>query len=269
MKNVFELKSPGGQYKIYLPDHNIDHIQKIIAATNEPYEKEMLLDIASKLNPGDLYLDIGANIGNHSLFVASLKCKVFSFEPNIKLVQILRQSIAYNGFENLIKISNFGLGKKESRANFAAEVKENTGMQTLIEDTDGGIEIKTLDSLTFPQKIKIIKIDVEQMEVDVLYGAQKTIAENRPIMYIESQGQEFQLAMEFLARLDYIYWDTFNATPTHLFIPLELIETWWQPGHPSNNMAFLLHRTETRFKSSLLLLLEARKTMAESKKEPC
>ncbi|MDR0622035.1 MAG: hypothetical protein LBJ61_09190, partial [Deltaproteobacteria bacterium] len=88
MDNILKLHSPGGEYKINLPNIYVDHIQKVIAATKEPYEKELLLDMAPRLKPGDLFLDIGGNIGNHSLFIASLKCNVFYFEPTIKLINM-------------------------------------------------------------------------------------------------------------------------------------------------------------------------------------
>jgi FkbM family methyltransferase len=265
MVTPFTLKSTGGEYKIFLPASQIDHIQKIIVSTKEPYEPEMLKDIGSRLKPGDLYLDIGANIGNHTLYVASLQCKVISFEPNSNLADVLKRSVAVNGYEDRVTVNNFGLGKNEGRASFAFENKSNTGMQNLVENRDGSIEIRTLDSLTFPQKIAVMKIDVEQMEMDVLLGGEKVLRAHRPIIYVESQGVDFLRVTEFLGRLNYSYWDTFNATPTHLFFPLENIESWWQAGHSSTNLPFLLHRAETRHKSALILLAEMRKTIEDLK----
>jgi FkbM family methyltransferase len=176
---------------------------------------------------------------------------------------IFKQSVAINGFGNLITINTVGLGRSNGRANFEAEIKENTGMQTLITDEHGSIEVRPLDSFTFPQRVKMIKIDVEHMELDVICGAKKTISENRPLIYVESTGSDFRQVMEELAGLNYLYWDTFNATPTHLFFPIEEIEAWWQAGQPSKNINFILHRMDTRFKSSILLLLEAQKTIGE------
>jgi FkbM family methyltransferase len=265
METFVTLKSSSQQYQIHLPNHNVDHIQKIIYSTKQPYEVEMLTDIGSRLHPGDLFVDIGTNIGNHSLYVASLNCRVFSYEPNAELVEILKKSIWRNQFENLITVVNCGLGRSKGTADFAKKIPENTGMQTLVVGQNGSIDIKPLDSFSFPQKVNMIKIDVEEMEMDVLCGAEKTIRENRPMLYIESQGEEFRKVTEFLTDLNYTYWDTFNATPTHLFLPVESVDSWWNSGRASSDLSFHLHRMHTRYKNLLLLFSKNQKNLDGSK----
>ena len=78
-------------YSIYLPNADTDYIQKKICTQLQPYELEMLQDVQSNVSPGDLVLDVGANIGNHTLYLAAIAgCQVTSFEPNASLIEALR-----------------------------------------------------------------------------------------------------------------------------------------------------------------------------------
>jgi glycosyltransferase involved in cell wall biosynthesis/spore maturation protein CgeB/predicted nucleic acid-binding Zn-ribbon protein len=104
---------------------------------------------------------------------------------------------------------------------FTKLVPENTGAQS-IKVGKGGIPIAPLDSFQFSQPIKAIKIDVEGMELDVLEGGIHRIQTDRPIIYVECQTEkEFRTIHDWFSNIDYGYWDTFNATPTHLFLPNE------------------------------------------------
>ncbi|EXU80033.1 glycosyl transferase family 1 [Comamonas aquatica DA1877] len=86
----------------------------------------------------------------------------------------------------------------------------------------GELKVVTLDSLNIQRKPALIKIDVEGMELDVLLGGERLISESRPLIYVECLNQtEFRSVFNWLSERGYIYWDTFNASPTHLFLPLE------------------------------------------------
>ncbi|EAH5271027.1 hypothetical protein CQV84_09700, partial [Campylobacter coli] len=59
----------------------------------------------------------------------------------------------------------------------------------------------------------------------VLNGAINTIKKYRPLLYIEAINSiEFKRINVILEKLDYVYWNTFNATPTHLYYPKERLE---------------------------------------------
>lgn len=217
---IFTVRSRGGNYKMLLPQWKTDHIQRIISNSGRPYEEKMLYDMLNRVKEGDLILDIGANIGNHSLFMASIgKCKVMSFEPNKHLAESLLRSIQINKLSNNIEVIQKGLGKKYSFAEFESDISHNLGAQSLsTTDKNGSIEVVTLDSLDIQEKVRLIKIDVEGMELDVLKGSEETLKEYKPLLYLEAEKQEdFKLLNHFLEKLGYKYQATFNATPTHLF----------------------------------------------------
>lgn len=71
----------------------------------------------------------------------------------------------------------------------------------------------------FEEKIDLIKIDVEGMEMDVLLGAEKIIQQYKPLIYIEAkENKEFDEINFFLRNFNYKPIKKFNYTPTYLFI---------------------------------------------------
>ena len=215
------LEQEGRSYGIFLPDPD-DHIQKGIRRTGEPYELEMLRDMRMRLAPGDLVLDVGANVGNHALYLAAVAgARVIAFEPNEHLAEALEASVARNTLEDWIQVSAAGLGASAGTAGFARSVPDNLGAQTLVLGK-GEITVTTLDSLGIEGPARAIKIDVEGMEIDVLRGGVDLIDRDRPVLYVESHSEAcFREVAHFVREHGYTYWETFNTTPTHLFLPAE------------------------------------------------
>ncbi|EJB9062806.1 FkbM family methyltransferase, partial [Campylobacter jejuni] len=222
--DIVLLKCGEVSYKIYLPNRNIDYIQKKIYNELIPYEYEMLQDFLKKAKKNTIIVDIGANIGNHSLYLAAHGFDVCAFEANQTLCDIFKISIKLNGFKNL-KLYEFGLSDKKEMAVLDNLNPENLGGQSLKIEDFGNIFLHPLDDIKFEKDISIIKIDVEGMETKVLNGAINTIKKYRPLLYIEAINSiEFKRINVILEKLDYVYWNTFNATPTHLYYPKERLE---------------------------------------------
>lgn len=225
-ENIIALTDKGISYRIFLPDHATDYIQKKVAETGTPYELDMLRDMGTRLAPGDLVLDVGANIGNHTLYLSAIYgCSVVAFEPNPHLAKSLVRSAKLNDLNSRVKVIIKGVGAEPGRAEFSSSRPENLGAQSLVEG-HGDIPIITLDDQRLDQQVKLMKIDVEGMELAVLRGADQLIARDRPIIYIESATEAgFRELTSFLKKQGYLFWDTFNATPTHLFLPAESVST--------------------------------------------
>lgn len=175
--------------KIYPRSLNRNVFQDDFIYLKNSHPEPEILDIFLKyINKGDSVLDIGANIGHHTLFMS--KCvgdygKVFSFEPISEMVDRIRENIEINDIKN-IEVNNFGLGSKEEVKKIYIDTKD-VGSSSLIkkEDSDESlISIKTLDSLNM-NRVNFIKIDVEGYEYNVLLGAEKTIQRLKPIMILE------------------------------------------------------------------------------------
>jgi FkbM family methyltransferase len=217
-----ELHAGDTSYRICLPHADRDYIQGKILKEQQPYELAMLEDMRTRVKAGDLFVDVGANVGNHSLFMAVIgECQVVSFEPNAELCEALRASAEANGITKRVRIERYAVGAEATRGRFAKERPDNLGAQS-IEVGDGDIDVISLDAYSFERAVKVLKIDVEGMELDVLRGAKTLIERDRPLVYVEclDESQYKQVSAVF-AEWGYGYWDTFNASPTQLFLPNE------------------------------------------------
>lgn len=101
-----QLSLDGASYSIYLPDAENDDIQGRIAQDGQPYELEMLRDMAARLQPGDLVLDLAADIGNHTLYLANIAgCRVHAFSFHTKSHTALVESVEDNQLATLVTVS--------------------------------------------------------------------------------------------------------------------------------------------------------------------
>lgn len=167
-------------------------LQLFQKGTYEPGTLEVMRKCLSK---GDVFIDIGSNIGLMSLFASKAVTgtgKVLAFEPEPETFRILKENIRINGFGNILA-NNIALGYVEGTAKIHC-VAENRGGSTLLEleNSDVGgkkISIGTLDKFLADQAIssvRMIKIDVEGWELEVLKGSNATLSSpNAPIICIE------------------------------------------------------------------------------------
>ncbi|HEB06497.1 MAG TPA: FkbM family methyltransferase, partial [Halomonas sp.] len=235
---LHDVEVSSNAYKIDLPDYKTDYIQKFIAEHKAPYESEMLDAMAIGLKPMDLVLDVGANIGNHTLYWACvLGCQVRAFEPNERLYKPLMNSVELNGITHLVNVLPYGVGKVPSKARFTSFDETNLGSQSLqvvSDEEDASIEVVRLDDQVFESPVVAIKIDVEGMELAVLEGAEVLIQKDRPLLVIESvDTTHYESLRDFIKRNDYIYCSSFNGTPTHFFIHQDKVS-----GSPWINLFF-------------------------------
>lgn len=210
------------EIKFYLPFMN-DYIQKVIYTSKNFYEIGMLGDIKKRLGENKIIIDAGANIGNHTVYFSKI-CKadkVYSFEPQKNIYEILKRNVEINNMKDKVELYNIGLGNEHFYANIDIVDENNLGMSKINKDTKGTIEIDTLDNvlLTELNRVDMIKVDVEGMEIDVLKGAKEILRKFKPIVYIEAAtDEEFRNVTIYLEQYGYQTTVRFNATPTYLFI---------------------------------------------------
>jgi len=135
-------------------------------------------------------LDIGANIGNHSVYFSKLFSKVRSFEPNPQSFKLLQ--INTENYKN-ISVSNFGLSNQRCLARFFTS-KSNIGGSSLHGESGDEIrvQLEVIDELDFDnQNISFIKIDVEGNELQVLEGGENLFKESLPVVAFEQHAHEF------------------------------------------------------------------------------
>lgn len=205
----------GSHYSLWAPSD--DYIGDIIARTGRPYE-ELLLAVSSSLLPtAGVVLDVGANIGNHSIYWARRGLRVEAFEPNPVAIELLMRNIADNNLQSAVTHHPQGLGRRFSSGHVQAYSDKNLGGASIAEGS-GDIALIPLDGLPF-QRIDCIKIDVEGGEAEVVAGAMNTIKRHKPIMIVETayHGR----AADMLRHLGYSSFPLSlgQETPTYFFAP--------------------------------------------------
>ncbi len=152
------------------------------------YEQNILEFIQSKYSGGTA-LDIGANIGNHSIFFSKFVFdKTISFEASPKNFSLLFQNKVLNSLgDDKLEIHNVALSDGEHRYNFL-EYQHNVG-GTMVVEGDGFAITKTIDSFDLP-KVDFIKLDVEGHELKVLKGAANLISRDFPDIMVECDIHE-------------------------------------------------------------------------------
>ena len=170
------------------------------------FEKPLLFFLRDTLNalktetPKAIFMDIGANVGHHSIFLSKFASQVLAFEPYPKVNMQFKQQIAHNNISN-IQIFETGLSDRRETLNYYAPTGNNEGIGSFDESSIGkgntsygklelqeGDQVMASDSW---KNIKLIKIDVEGFEKKVIKGLTRTIEEERPVIVCEiTYGQQ-------------------------------------------------------------------------------
>jgi FkbM family methyltransferase len=140
-----------------------------------------------------IVVDVGANIGVHSLFFSSLHpivpIKVYAFEPFAPNVNLLRCSALLNDFQDVLTIENLAVGTTNGTVCMDAPENDNKGhvvVQFSRSECNDAVSMVTLDSYwknVIQQRVDILKIDCEGMEPLILGGA-KSMFRDRPVPHI-------------------------------------------------------------------------------------
>lgn len=218
--NVFRLNN----IKFYVPNYPLDTIQRLIVDKSRFYEHDVLKELDNYIPEDAVICDIGANIGNHSLYWASnMKVKqIYAFEPVDTTYKILKTNIKINNLENIIKPFNIGLSDEKGYGVINIYSNDNIG-GTHIKKSDNlngeKLNIDKLDNIEISEeKIDFIKIDVEGHELFTLKGAEQTINKYKPLIFIEIFAENSDTITELLSSYGYTLKQTFRDN-NYLFAP--------------------------------------------------
>ncbi|WP_457962749.1 FkbM family methyltransferase [Arthrobacter sp. D1-29] len=199
-----------------------DHISASIKNTGNFYESQFLDALASILKPGDLVIDVGANVGNHTLYFSQvLGCHVVAYEPVEEALRCLLHSVELNFADERVEVRPFAVGRTSGRAHVHSVNKGNLGATSLMPSMNGDIVLTSLDEQDIEGKVAFIKIDVEGMDLDVICGAKTLIERDRPFISCEiNDGKDLDRLSAILEELDYASLGRFNASPTFVLAPV-------------------------------------------------
>jgi FkbM family methyltransferase len=157
-----------------------DSMNLFINKIHEPYETEL---VSSIIEPGNVVLDIGANIGYYTLIFAKLvgqNGKVFAFEPEPTNFQLLEKNVSINGYSNVILEQKAVSNRNEKKKLYLD--KENAGMHRIYKPQFTNLDFVEVDTVflddyfsNYRGEIDFIKMDIEGSEITALEGMQKIL----------------------------------------------------------------------------------------------
>ncbi len=185
------------------------------------FEKDIRDYIAQSLTPGDIFVDVGSNMGCFTLLASQLvgpQGRVLAFEPQTEAFSRLSANVQLNSLSNVV-LNNFALGAAPGEMKLYLPGLDWSHCSSLHpsswhnEQVFSIVKVVKLDDvLSKPsvKQVKLIKIDVEGGELDVLRGAENVLLEFKPRLLIEICQQTFKAAgwdlsdmVSFLKRFDY------------------------------------------------------------------
>ena len=213
-----------------------DMISRMLS-TGERYESHIFDICEVLLVPTDNVIDIGANIGVHTITFASLVKlgTVTAFEPSGVMFNLLQKNILDNGVKNAF-VYKYAIEDKFGVNYISTEdfskSEPNTGNQRITNNSSGeNVMSFQLDYFKF-ESVKLVKMDIQGSELRAINGMQSFILKNRPFIILEVE--EFQLRQqktsseELLQRLFDLGFVVFRINSSypadHLAVPLEKLK---------------------------------------------
>jgi FkbM family methyltransferase len=160
------------------------------------YEKGLLNFIEKTLNKSTskVFVDIGANIGHHSIFASRVANQVFSFEPYESVRKEMENKISMNNIQNIVVVP-FALGEEDQELTYYEPENKNTGTGSFVENystvnKNTGLKLtvkngeRAFEELGI-KNISLIKVDTEGFEPNILSGLLNKLEADLPTIIME------------------------------------------------------------------------------------
>lgn len=195
-----------GYAKFYVPNYPTDLIQSIIVENSTFFEIDILKELQPYIKKNAVILDIGANIGNHSVYwaIKSEARRIYSFEPVQDTFKILKKNVEINNLNQKIKIFNIGLSNQKINGSVSFYDRRNIGGTPVKQNPNGNLLLDKLDNIKIKENaVDFVKIDVEGHELEVLQGARETLIKYKPAIFVETFRDKKPKVHEYLTNLGY------------------------------------------------------------------
>lgn len=147
--------------------------------------------VAHILRPGEVFADVGANIGAYTLMAAACAgANVVAFEPAERARRYLGDNVALNGLQSKVEIRAEAVGASSGRLELTAGMGEVNHVRLEGEHTETvQADMVSLDGFFAGRRLAVIKVDVEGFETEVMRGATRLLAARAPLaLLIELAG---------------------------------------------------------------------------------
>lgn len=197
----------------FLTNPNDVYASKAVEVYGEWSAGEIAI-MALFLKEGSIVVEVGANIGTHTVPLAHLvgrAGRVHAFEPQRLTFQLLNANLALNHCVNAHAHRN-AVGRAPGSLRLKSYNPDqigNYGGLALTEAADGeSTPIVTLDAMRAETgRVTLLKVDAEGSEGEVLAGATTVLRQDRPVLYVENDRAPLAAALiEQIWALDYRLW---------------------------------------------------------------
>jgi FkbM family methyltransferase len=169
-------------------------------------EEPALAMMARWMPPGGMFIDIGAHVGTHTLFMLRHggAGAAVAFEINKRVIGLLNLAVEANNLSDRVDLTQLGIAAGEERGKkemFGAKREYSNARlrEGFVED----IRVRPGAALLRDVAPDMIKIDVNGEERDVLKGLRKTLKQRRPLLAIDLTRLKSQKVFLFLERIGY------------------------------------------------------------------
>lgn len=251
---TWTMTAPGGR-TIHFPinDYVSAEFKKMVDKYDQLYERALIDFITPRLGPGDVFVDVGANVGYISAFAAATGAAVFAMEIQRDLLPLIEQMATINGFDQL-RALHVGASTR-SGLSMMPRIEGNPGTrldgQTVSfagNDTrsvvDDFVPMMALDDAFLAPGLlpTLVKVDVEGHEIGVLEGACRIIAAGRTTFVVEFHPHLVELyrrkATDLLAPFDLTRWSLSQLADDGLRPISGMSEVRPDPRDPNPKLVF-------------------------------
>ena len=189
---ALETLSGGKGVEIRIADCKVRLSPRFAGTGWESIEPDSYDSFAKAIRPGDIVYDVGAHIGTYSILALRRSApggRVVAYEPVELAREFLTRHLAWNdaGDRAIVRPFCCGAGAAEARLYFRiGEMNGDSGLLATEGSESSIVEVRTLDSEVAELRLipTIIKIDVEGWEFEVLKGAERTLLQHRPVLFL-------------------------------------------------------------------------------------
>jgi FkbM family methyltransferase len=170
------------------------------------FEEAELEYLKGIVDPKGCVADIGANLGNHTIYFASVLGaeQVVAFEPGEWAHPRLTFNVALNQVGDRVQIHKVALSDTAGEAWMDFWAEDNHGTLAITDEGQGEkVEVRVGDEYFTERNVTLIKVDAERHELKVLKGLSATINRCRPVIAVEVLQTERPEMEAFLTSLGY------------------------------------------------------------------
>jgi FkbM family methyltransferase len=180
---------PGGSRLLCPPESNIAGAW-VAVGLHEYTEMLFVIDV---VRPGDLFLDVGANLGIYTVLAARLGGQVVAFEPNSQARRTLEANVRMNSAGETVTIQPFALADYDGSGRMNVEIQGSSHLLRA-EAADAPeapavtVDVRRLDSVLKSWAhagLAFLKVDAEGFDAEVLRGAAGFVRAERPVVLVE------------------------------------------------------------------------------------